>query len=163
MAVFSLCSMNKKIPGKSMNEWSNCRLQKNNQVRLCPSHLTMLLIFPVSSACYTSAGRMSHSSLPNSATEVLHECTRCWCKWNRQVSAEAWMMCFSATQMGNRAKERRRKKRKKENLVPCVFSEWESVGQGWYALHLHVCLCVVLPACMIVNVLKFDEESKDKT
>lgn len=89
--------------------------------------VTQPLIFPVSSACYATPGWMSHSSLPNSATYVLRVCTRCWCKWNLQVSAEAWMMYFSATQMGNRAKGKKKRKKKTWCLVFSECGAWDGM------------------------------------
>lgn len=96
---------------------------------------TQPLIFPVSPACYATTGWMSHSSLPNSATCVLRVCTRCWCKWNLQVSSEAWMMYFSATQMGNGGQRKEEKKRGKKKTLCLVFSEcgaWDGM----------LCICV---------------------
>lgn len=105
--------------------------------------VTQPLIFPVSSACYATTGWMSHSSFPNSATYVLRVCTRCWCKWNLQVNAEAGMMYFSAVQMGNRAKGRKKRK-------PCALC-FLTVGHGmvccefvcgFTSLHNNKCLTI---------------------
>lgn len=95
--------------------------------------VTQPLIFLVSSACYATTDWMSHSSLPNSATYVLRACTHCWCKWNLQVSSEAWMMYFSATQMGNGAKVKRKDK-VKEDLLTRVLK-----CGAWNGM---LCICV---------------------
>lgn len=65
----------------SLSEPSNLHNYFGSLRKTSPSlaAVAQLLISPVSSVCYATARWMSHSSLPNSATYVLHVCTRCWC------------------------------------------------------------------------------------